>query len=146
MPTSSALAGNALLYLNVSNNALTGGIPESLGNLEMFRSPANSTDPYDMFITRSGSHSRYLDLTRNQLYGPFPRFLIEQPPELSMACRCRTRFEVNEGNFLYCPTKSDLGGLEMSEGMKEILSRQNYTCMMAVDEAPVSASCEVFAT
>eukprot|EP00775_Hariotina_reticulata_P005586 gene5586-5825_t len=138
MPTSSALAGNAFLYLNVSHNALTGDIPESLGNLEMFRSPANSTDPYDIFITRVGSHSRYLDLTHNQLYGPFPRFLIEQPPELSQACRCRTRFAVNEGNFLYCPTKAELGGLEVTGAMKNALERQNYTCMTETNKPPVS--------
>jgi hypothetical protein len=37
-----------MLYFNASNNFIDGGVPEGLGNLEMFRSPANSTDPFDM--------------------------------------------------------------------------------------------------
>lgn len=47
-PTKSGLAGNSFLYLNLSNNDIDGNIPNSLGNLEMFRSPANSSDPFDM--------------------------------------------------------------------------------------------------
>jgi hypothetical protein len=40
-----------MLYFNASNNLIDGGVPEGLGNLEMFRSPANSTDPFDMYVT-----------------------------------------------------------------------------------------------
>lgn len=47
-PTRSSLAGNSMLYFNASNNFIDGGVPEGMGNLEMFRSPANSTDPFDM--------------------------------------------------------------------------------------------------
>lgn len=47
-PTRSQLASNSFLYLNLSNNEFDGAIPEGLSNLEMFRSPANSTDPFDM--------------------------------------------------------------------------------------------------
>jgi hypothetical protein len=48
LPSRSGLAGNSFLYLNLSNNELEGSIPESLGGMEMFRSPANSSDPFDM--------------------------------------------------------------------------------------------------
>jgi hypothetical protein len=47
-PSRSLLAGNSFLYLNLSNNDIEGPVPEAMGNLEMFRSPANSSDPFDM--------------------------------------------------------------------------------------------------
>lgn len=130
IPTASALAGNSYLYLNMSNNLLTGGIPASMDHLEMFRSPANSTDPYDVYVFNRGGPDRTLDLTNNQLYGEFPEFIINQAPDLADACLCQTTFNVSDGNYLFCPTKDTLGGSKFSKQQLQLMKQEQYTCLV----------------
>ncbi|WIA11368.1 hypothetical protein OEZ85_011489 [Tetradesmus obliquus] len=130
IPTSSALAGNSFLYLNVSNNWIKGGVPEAMGGLEMFRSPANSTDPYDLYVFNRGGPDRTLDLTNNAMYGEFPMFLINQAPDLPDSCLCNTDFNVTAGNNIFCPTKATLGAAKFSKQQLQRLDEAKYTCLM----------------
>jgi hypothetical protein len=137
-PTRSQLAGNSFLYLNLSNNDFEGAIPEGMGNLEMFRSPANSTDPFDMFVFSRGGPDRTFDLTYNKLYGQFPRFLVSQAADLSDSCLCATNFTVSAGNQLYCPTKASLEGVNVTPNLLETFKQANYTCLLPKQKEPVS--------
>lgn len=139
VPTSSALQGNSFLYLNISGNALTGGIPEGLSNLEMFRNPINSSDPYDLFMMQQGGPDRVMDLTNNRLYGEFPLFLIKEG-DLQRGCSCSTNFSVTDGNFVYCPTKATLAGLKQTQEMLYVIKANNYMCLMPANgtDQPVS--------
>ncbi|WIA31454.1 hypothetical protein OEZ86_002349 [Tetradesmus obliquus] len=130
IPTSSALAGNSFLYLNVSNNWIKGGVPEAMGGLEMFRSPANSTDPYDLYVFNRGGPDRTLDVTNNAMYGEFPMFLINQAPDLPDSCLCNTDFNVTAGNNIFCPTKATLGAAKFSKQQLQRLDEAKYTCLM----------------
>lgn len=130
IPTSSALAGNSFLYLNVSNNWIKGGVPEAMGGLEMFRSPANSTDPYDLYVFNRGGPDRTLDLTNNAMYGEFPMFLVNQAPDLPDSCLCNTDFNVTAGNNIFCPTKATLGAAKFSKQQLQRLDEAKYTCLM----------------
>jgi hypothetical protein len=126
------------LYLNLSNNDLEGAIPESMGNLEMFRSPANSTDPFDMYVFSRGGPDRTLDLTYNKLYGEFPRFLVNQAADLQDSCLCSTNFTVASGNQIYCPTKASLEGVQITPNLLESFKQANYTCLLPKQSEPVS--------
>lgn len=132
IPTSSQLQGNNFLYLNLSGNAITGGVPDQMRNLEMFRNPANSSDPYDMYVTNRGGPDRVLDLTNNRLYGEFPRFLIESG-NLQGGCSCVTTFHVTDGNFLYCPTKATMAGVQLTKEEKYAIQANNHTCLLPKD-------------
>jgi hypothetical protein len=146
IPTSSALAGNSYLYLNVSNNWIKGGIPDGMGNLEMFRSPANSTDPYDLYVFNRGGPDRTLDLTNNALYGEFPMFLINQAPDLPDSCLCNTEFNVTAGNNIFCPTKATLGDKKFSKQQLQRLEESQYTCLVPGANgavSPVSVQCSI---
>lgn len=129
LPTHSALQGNSFLYLNLSNNAISGGIPDGLGNLEMFRNPLNSTDIYDQYVSNRGGPDRILDLEFNELYGEFPLFLIKAG-NLQDGCSCNTEFNVTEGNFLYCPTKATLDGVELSRDEMNAVRAAGFTCLV----------------
>lgn len=144
IPTSSALAGNSFLYLNVSNNWIKGGVPEAMGGLEMFRSPANSTDPYDLYVFNRGGPDRTLDVTNNAMYGEFPMFLINQAPDLPDSCLCNTDFNVTAGNNIFCPTKATLGAAKFSKQQLQRLDEAKYTCLMPGANgaaSPVSRNC-----
>jgi hypothetical protein len=137
-PTRSQLAGNSFLYLNLSNNDFEGAIPEGMGNLEMFRSPANSTDPFDMYVFSRGGPDRTLDLTYNKLYGEFPRFLVNQAADLGDSCLCATNFTVSNGNQIYCPTKASLEGVKITPNLLDTFKQANYTCLLPKQTQPVS--------
>jgi hypothetical protein len=126
----SARAGNSFLYLNLSSNALDGPVSENFGRLEMFRSPANSSDPYDQFVFNRGGPNRILDLTQNQFFGEFPLFLINAPPDLSDSCLCDTNFNVSAGNYLFCPTRQSLAGLTATKDKLASLQTAGYTCLL----------------
>jgi hypothetical protein len=138
IPTSSALAGNSYLYLNVSNNFIKGGVPEAMGNLEMFRSPANSTDPYDLYVFNRGGPDRTLDLTNNAMYGEFPMFLITQAPDLPDSCLCNTEFNVTSGNNIFCPTKAALGDRKFTKQQLQRLEEAKYACLVPGANGAVS--------
>lgn len=139
IPTSSSLQGNSFLYLNLSNNAITGGIPDDLRNLEMFRNPLNSSDPYDVFTSNQGGPDRVLDLTNNRLYGEFPLFIMEEG-DLQSGCSCSTTFNVTDGNFIYCPTKASLAGVKLTRDITNAIKMNNYTCLVPADGPDQSVS------
>ena len=108
-------------------------------NLEMFRNPANSSDPYDMYVTNRGGPDRVLDLANNRLYGEFPLFLIESG-DLQSGCQCMTVFNVTDGNFLYCPTKATMAGVKLTRDQINSIQANNYTCLLPKEgpDQPVS--------
>lgn len=121
-PANQQVPASAIIYFNVSGNRLIGGVPEKLGQLGVLRPDFNiiSEDTGD-------GEPRVFDISRNQLQGPFPSWLLTRVQSIMRFCRCEMVLKMSGGNVLTCPGARNLEGL--THGDLAVLQEYNLTCV-----------------
>eukprot|EP00775_Hariotina_reticulata_P004433 gene4433-4688_t len=122
-PFADVLAASAnstsMVYLDVSSNELTGPIPAGLSSSAIL-------DPNIVAEIAHGEPApRVLSLSNNQFSGPFPSWLITQPPLVQKSCSgCRIAVFVNGSSMqLTCPE-----GLDVTPQQLPYLQAAEYQC------------------